>query len=74
MPPLALDSGHDGLVWSSRRSPERLAYPLLMPPAGPRGVRRRRDVEAAGPPLAAFDGAKLGEVMTHASSRDVTWS
>lgn len=62
----------DGLVWNSRRSPDRLAYLLFMPAKGARGVRRRRDVDASGPPLPLFDGVGLGEVMTAASARNVT--
>lgn len=61
-----------GLVWCSRRSPERLAYVLFMPAAGSRGVRRRRDVDASAAPVPLHDGPGLGEVMTAASARNVT--
>lgn len=70
---LAWDAGgFDGLVWNSRRSAHRLSYVLFMPAVGPRGVRRRRDLDAAGPPLPLFDGPGLGAVMTAASDRNVT--
>lgn len=69
----AWDAGEvDGLVWSSRRSPERLSYLLFMPLAGARGVRRRRDVDAGAAPVPLFDGPGLGEVMTAATARNIT--
>lgn len=70
---LAWDAGGvDGLVWNSRRSPSRLSYLLFMPAAGARGVRRRRDVDAAAAPVPLFDGPGLGELMTAATERNVT--
>lgn len=70
---LAWDAGgFDGLVWNSRRRVERLSYLLFLPTGGARGVRRRRDLDAAGPPLPLFDGPGLGAVMTAASDRNVT--
>ena len=62
----------DGLVWNSRRSPDRLSYLLFMPASGARGIRRRRDVDAAAKPMPLFDGPGLGEVMTAASARNIT--
>lgn len=70
---LAWDAGGlDGLACNSRRSADRLSYVLFMPTGGPRGVWRRRDLDAAGPPLPLFDGPGLGAVMTAASYRNVT--
>jgi hypothetical protein len=62
----------DGLVWHSRRCQERLAFVLFLPYDGERGVRRRRDLDAAAPPLPLWDGPGLGQVMTAASNRNVT--
>lgn len=61
-----------GLVWQSRRCPDRLAFVLFLPNAGARGVSRRHDVDAVGSPLPLFDGDGLGQVMTAASERNVT--
>lgn len=69
----AWDAGDlDGIGWNSRRTPEGLSFMLFMPASGSRGVRRSRDLDVAGPPLALFDGPGLGQVMTAASQRNVT--
>jgi len=48
-------------VWNSRRARDRLAFLLLMPDEGQRGVKRRHDVDGASPPFPLFDGPGLGE-------------
>lgn len=67
---------HAGLVWHSRRSPERLAYLIFVDPPGPadrhRAADRRVDLVVADPPLLLADGPGLGAVMTAASERNVT--
>lgn len=66
------DGVADGRVWNSRRTRDRLAFLLFMPDEGRRGVKRRRDIDAAAPPNVLFDGLGLGEVMTAASARNIT--
>jgi hypothetical protein len=56
----------------SRRCQERLAFVLFLPHDSERRVRRRRDLDAAAPPLRLFDGPGLGQVMTPATDRNVT--
>lgn len=74
---LAWDTtSHAGLVWNSRRSPERLAYMLFVDPPDPadrrRAADRRRDLIVIDPPLLLADGPGLGAVMTAATARNVT--
>jgi len=66
------DGVADGLVWNSRRTRNRLTFLLFMPYGGRRGVNRRRDIDAAAPPLSLFDAPELGEVMTAASANAIT--
>jgi hypothetical protein len=65
-----------GLVWNSRRSPDRLSYMLFVDPVGvgdrPRAADRKRDLTVKDPPLPLADGPGLGAVMTAASTRNVT--
>jgi hypothetical protein len=56
----------------SRRCQERLAFVLFLPHDSERRVRRRRDLDAAAPPLPLFDGPGLGQVMIAATDRNVT--
>lgn len=65
-----------GLVWTSRRSPDQLAYLFFVDPPGlvrrARSVRRRDDLVITRPPMPLHDGEGLGHVLTTASDRNVT--
>jgi hypothetical protein len=65
---------HAGLVWNSRRSPDRHSYVLFVQAGGPAGrlVRRRHDLDVAAAPVPLWDGPGLGAVMTAATDRNVT--
>lgn len=64
----------EGLAWNSRRSPQYLSILLFMgsPGRARRGVDRRADLRAAAAPLPLHEGRGLGEVMTAATTRNVT--
>ena len=65
-----------GLVWNSRRSPDRLSFMLFVDPPLPndrhRALARRRDFDVVAPPVALYDGEGLAAVMTAAADRNVT--
>ncbi|MGH9185272.1 MAG: RES family NAD+ phosphorylase [Acidimicrobiales bacterium] len=65
-----------GLVWNSRRSPDRLSFMLFVNPPRPadrpRALRRRDQLEVVAPPLPLYDGDGLAAVMTVAVTRNVT--
>jgi hypothetical protein len=65
-----------GLVWNSRRSPERLSYMLFINPPRPadrgRAVDRRRHLDVVSPPVPLYDGPGLAAVMVAAAERNVT--
>jgi RES domain len=65
-----------GMVWNSRRSPDRLSIMLFVnPPRAPdraRGLTRRQHLVAAAPPLPLYDGEGLAAVMVAAGERNVT--
>jgi hypothetical protein len=65
-----------GLVWNSRRSPERLSYMLFVNPPRladrGRAVDRRRDLGVGSPPVPLYDGPGLAAVMVAAAERNVT--
>lgn len=65
-----------GLVWNSRRSPERLSFMLFVGPPRPadrpRALNRRRQLEVVRPPLPLYDGDGLSAVMDAAVARNVT--
>jgi len=65
-----------GLVWNSRRSPERLSFMLFVnPPQASdrrRALIRRQHLEVVSPPLPLYDGDGLAAVMTAAAHRNVT--
>lgn len=65
-----------GLVWNSRRSPDRLSFVLFVNPPRPadrpRALRRRDQLAVVAPPLPLYDGDGLGAVMTAAANRNVT--
>lgn len=69
-------TGYAGLVWNSRRSPDRLSYMVFVDPAGAgdrrRAADRRGDLCVVGPPLPLADGPGLGAVMAAATARNVT--
>ena len=69
-------TSYAGLVWNSRRSPNRLSYMLFVDPTDvadrPRSADRRRDLSVQDPPLLLADGPGLGAVMTAATARNVT--
>lgn len=65
-----------GLVWNSRRSPERLSFMRFVNPPGPgdrhRTLSRRRDLDVVSPPVPLYDGEGLAAVMVAAADRNVT--
>jgi len=66
--------GPAGLVWDSRRSPGQLAFMLFVARGRARRnqLRRRAHVDAAGPPVALYDGPGLAAVLAEATKRNVT--
>ncbi|MCU1495555.1 MAG: hypothetical protein JWO62_3319 [Acidimicrobiaceae bacterium] len=76
---LAWDQGGlNGLVWNSRRTPNRLSFMLFVDsvsssaPTHSQQLRRRADVDSSAPPTNLYDGPGLDAVFTEASSRNVT--
>jgi hypothetical protein len=65
-----------GLVWNSRRTPDRLAVMLFVDPPGvrnrSRSIGRRRGLSAVEAPIPLYDGDGLAAVMEAAASRNVT--
>ncbi len=65
-----------GLVWNSRRTPDRLAVMLFVDPPGARdrdrAVRRRRGLAVVEAPIPLYDGDGLAAVMDAAASRNIT--
>jgi hypothetical protein len=65
-----------GLVWNSRRSPDRLSFLLFVDPPRMedrgRALDRRRDLDIASPPVPLYDGEGLAAVMAAAADRNVT--
>lgn len=69
-------TGNFGLVWNSRRSPERLAYMLFVDPPDVadrhRAADRRHDLTVLDPPQPLAEDPGLGAVMTAATARNVS--
>jgi hypothetical protein len=69
-------TGCAGLVWNSRRSPERLSFMLFIDPPRAadreRALSRRRHLEVVSPPIPLYDGDGLAAVMAAAAERNVT--
>jgi hypothetical protein len=69
-------TGYAGLVWNSRRSPERLSFMLYIDPPRAtdreRALSRRRHLEVVSPPIPLYDGDGLAAVMVAAAERNVT--
>jgi hypothetical protein len=65
-----------GLVWNSRRSPDRLSFMLFVDPPRPndrlRALDRRGDLDVVSPPVPLHDGEGLAAVMAAAADRNVT--
>jgi hypothetical protein len=65
-----------GLVWNSRRSPERLSFMLFVDPPRladrPRAISRKRHLDVVSPPVPLYDGTGLASVMDVAAERNVT--
>jgi RES domain len=65
-----------GLVWNSRRSPDRLSFMLFVNAPGARGreraLTRRQHLKVVSPPLPLYDGEGLAAVMVVAAARNVT--
>jgi hypothetical protein len=65
-----------GVVWNSRRTPDRLAVMLFVDPPGARdrsrSVTRRRGLAVVEAPVPLYDGDGLAAVMEAAASRNVT--
>ena len=65
-----------GLVWNSRRSPDRLSFMLFVDPPRPndrlRALDRRGDLDVASQPVPLYDGEGLAAVMAAAADRNVT--
>jgi RES domain-containing protein len=65
-----------GLVWNSRRSPDRLSFMLFVNP--PRAADRRRafnrrdHLRVVSPPVPLYDGDGLAAVMAAAAARNIT--
>jgi hypothetical protein len=69
-------TGCAGLVWNSRRSPQRLSFMLFIDPPratdGERALSRRLNLDVVSPPIPLYDGDGLAEVMVAAAERNVT--
>lgn len=64
-----------GLVWNSRRSPDRLAFMFFVAPPAPADRWRalaRRQLRVVDPPLPLHEGDGLAAVMEAAAARNVT--
>jgi hypothetical protein len=65
-----------GLVWNSRRTPDRLSFMLFVNPPQradrTRALGRRQHLDVASPPLSLHDGDGLAAVMAAAAERNVT--
>jgi hypothetical protein len=65
-----------GLVWNSRRSPERLSFMLFIDPPRAtdreRALNRRRHLDVVSPANPLYDGDGLAAVMAAAAERNVT--
>lgn len=65
-----------GLVWNSRRSPERLSFMLFVDPPRPtdraRAISRKHQLDVVSPPVSLYDAAGLASVMHVAAERNVT--
>jgi len=65
-----------GLVWNSRRGPDRLSFMFFVDPPRledrGRALDRRRDLDIASPPASLYNGEGLAAVMTAAADRNVT--
>lgn len=76
---LAWDSGEvNGLVWNSRRSPDRLSFMLFVHENGGAPARfapqlgRRSDLDCVSAPVPLYDGPGLAAVLDQALARNVT--
>lgn len=65
-----------GLVWNSRRSPDRLSFMMFVDPPRRndrlRALDRRGDLDVVSPPVPLHDGEGLAAVMAAAADRNVT--
>jgi hypothetical protein len=65
-----------GLVWNSRRSPERLSFMLFVDAPRladrQRAIIRKRHLDVVSPPVPLCDGTGLDSVMEVAAERNVT--
>jgi hypothetical protein len=65
-----------GLVWNSRRTPDRLSFMLFVNPPRPadhtRALSRRHHLDVTSAPMALYDGDGLAAVMAAAAERNVT--
>jgi hypothetical protein len=65
-----------GLVWNSRRSPDRLSLMLFVDPPRladrPRALSRKRHLDVVSPPVPLHDGTGLASAMEVAAERNVT--
>jgi hypothetical protein len=65
-----------GLVWNSRRSPQRLSFLLFVDPRSPadrpRALNRKKHLSVVSPPMPLYDGNGFSWVMDAAAQRNVT--
>jgi hypothetical protein len=65
-----------GLVWNSRRSPDRLSFMLFVDPPRladrTRAMSRKLHLDVVSPPVPLYDGTGLVSVMDDAAERNVT--
>jgi hypothetical protein len=69
-------TGYAGLVWNSRRGPERLSFMLFVDPPRAadrqRALSRRPHLEVVSPPIPLYDDDGFAAVMAVAAERNVT--